>query len=103
MVVTADEGVRGGRKIPLKANVDAAGDKAAGVEHVIVVRRTDAPVTMKAGRDLYHDEIAKTVGADCPCEEMDAEDPLFILYTSGSTGNPRACCTPPAAISSTRR
>ena len=89
VVVTADEGVRGGRKIPLKANVDAACDKVAGVSSVIVVKRTNAPVTMKSGRDIYYDEIAKTVGADCPCEEMNAEDPLFILYTSGSTGKPK--------------
>ena len=89
VVVTADEGVRGGRKIPLKANVDAACDKAGGVTSVIVVKRTNAPVNMKSGRDIYYDEIAKTVGTDCPCEEMNAEDPLFILYTSGSTGKPK--------------
>jgi acetyl-CoA synthetase len=89
VVVTADEGVRGGRKIPLKANVDAACDKAGGVTSVIVVKRTNAAVTMKSGRDVYYDEVTKTVGADCPCEEMNAEDPLFILYTSGSTGKPK--------------
>jgi acetyl-CoA synthetase len=89
VVVTADEGVRGGRKIPLKANVDAACDKVGGVMSVIVVKRTNAAVNMKAGRDVYYDEIAKTVPADCPCEEMSAEDPLFILYTSGSTGKPK--------------
>jgi acetyl-CoA synthetase len=89
VVVTADEGVRGGRKIPLKANVDAACDKVQGVSSVVVVKRTNAPVNMKSGRDIYYDEIAKTVGADCPCEEMNAEDPLFILYTSGSTGKPK--------------
>jgi acetyl-CoA synthetase len=89
VIVTADEGLRGGRKIPLKANVDAACDKAGGVTSVIVVKRTDAAVNMKAGRDVYYDEIAKTVPADCPCEEMSAEDPLFILYTSGSTGKPK--------------
>ncbi len=89
VVVTADEGVRGGRKIPLKANVDAACDKVGGVATVIVVKRTNAAVNMKAGRDVYYDEIAKTVPADCPCEEMSAEDPLFILYTSGSTGKPK--------------
>src|SRR5262249_35414447 len=86
---TADEGVRGGRKIPLKANSDAAADKAGGVTTTIVVRHTKAPVNMKQGRDVYYDEIAKTVSADCPCEPMGAEDPLFILYTSGSTGKPK--------------
>jgi acetyl-CoA synthetase len=89
VVVTADEGVRGGRKIPLKANSDAAADKAGGVETMIVVRHTKAAVKMKPGRDVYYDEIAKTVSADCPCEPMSAEDPLFILYTSGSTGKPK--------------
>ncbi len=89
VVITADEGVRGGRKIPLKANTDAAADRAGGVETIIVVRRTNATVNMKAGRDLYYDEIAKSVSAHCPCEPMNAEDPLFILYTSGSTGKPK--------------
>ena len=89
IIVTADEGVRGGRKIPLKVNADAAADKAGGVTSIIVVRRTGEKVNMKAGRDVYYDEIAKTVPADCPCEEMSAEDPLFILYTSGSTGKPK--------------
>jgi acetyl-CoA synthetase len=88
-IVTADEGLRGGRKIPLKANVDAACEKVAGVTSIIVVKRTNAAVAMKADRDVYYDEIAKTVPADCPCEEMSAEDPLFILYTSGSTGKPK--------------
>ena len=88
-IVTADEGVRGGRKIPLKENTDAACDKAGGVKSVIVVRHTGAKVNMKDGRDVYYDEVAKTVAADCPCEEMSAEDPLFILYTSGSTGKPK--------------
>jgi acetyl-CoA synthetase len=89
IVVTADEGLRGGRKIPLKANVDAACEKAKGVKSVIVVKRTNAPVNMQAGRDAYYDDLAKNVSADCPCEEMNAEDPLFILYTSGSTGKPK--------------
>src|SRR6266851_2980969 len=89
VVITADEGVRGGRKIPLKANSDAAADKAGGVTTIIVVRHTKAAVNMKSGRDVYYDEIAKTVAADCPCEAMSAEDPLFILYTSGSTGKPK--------------
>ncbi len=89
IVVTADEGIRGGKKIPLKANSDAAADKAGGVKNVLVVRRTGGAVVMKTGRDVYYDEIAKTVPADCPCEPMNAEDPLFILYTSGSTGKPK--------------
>jgi acetyl-CoA synthetase len=89
VVVTADEGIRGGRKIPLKANVDAACDKAGGVTSVIVVKRTNAAVSMKSGRDVYYDDVVKTVSSDCPCEEMNAEDPLFILYTSGSTGKPK--------------
>src|SRR5690242_18435395 len=89
VVVTADEGVRGGRKIPLKANSDAAADKAGGGATMIGVSQTNAAVNMKAGRDVYYDVIAKTVSADCPCEPMSAEDPLFILYTSGSTGKPK--------------
>ena len=89
VVITADEGLRGGRKIPLKANIDAALDKVGGVTSVIVVKRTGSPVAMKDGRDVFYDEVAKTVPADCPCEEMNAEDPLFILYTSGSTGKPK--------------
>ncbi|HEY6028561.1 MAG TPA: acetate--CoA ligase [Pseudolabrys sp.] len=89
VVVTADEGLRGGRKIPLKENVDAACDKVGGVTSIIVVKRTNAPVNMQAGRDVYYDDVAKTVAADCPCEEMSAEAPLFVLYTSGSTGKPK--------------
>jgi acetyl-CoA synthetase len=93
VVITADEGVRGGRKIPLKANTDAAIAKAAQggvtVDHVIVVRRTGAAVDMDPVRDVYYDEAAKHVTAECPCEHMNAEDPLFILYTSGSTGKPK--------------
>jgi acetyl-CoA synthetase len=89
IIITADEGLRGGRKVPLKANSDAAADKAGGVNTILVVRRTGAAVTMKSGRDLYYDDIAKIVPAECPCEEINAEDPLFILYTSGSTGKPK--------------
>jgi acetyl-CoA synthetase len=88
-IVTADEGLRGGRKIPLKANVDEACKKVSGVTSVIVVKRTNTAVAMQAGRDVFYDDIARTVPADCPCEEMSAEDPLFILYTSGSTGKPK--------------
>src|SRR6476659_9208435 len=89
VVITADEGVRGGRKVPLKANTDAAIEKTGGVDHVIVVRRTGAKVDMQPGRDVWHPEAAAVVTSECPCEHMNAEDPLFILYTSGSTGKPK--------------
>ena len=89
VVITADEGVRGGRKVPLKANTDAAIAKVGGVDHVIVVRHTAASVNMEPGRDVWHHEAADMVTAECPCEHMHAEDPLFILYTSGSTGKPK--------------
>ncbi|MBV9569646.1 MAG: acetate--CoA ligase [Alphaproteobacteria bacterium] len=89
IVVTADEGVRGGKLIPLKANVDQALAKCAGVNTVIVVRRTSAGVPMQSGRDHWYDEESLKVSAECPAEEMGAEDPLFILYTSGSTGKPK--------------
>jgi acetyl-CoA synthetase len=89
IIITADEGLRGGRKIPLKANCDAAAEKAGGVGTILVVRRTGASVSMQKGRDVYYDDVAKEVPAECPCEEMKAEDPLFILYTSGSTGKPK--------------
>ena len=89
VVITADEGLRGGRKVPLKANADAAIAKVGGVDHVIVVRRTGAAVDMTPGRDVWYHEAADMVTAECPCAEMNAEDPLFILYTSGSTGKPK--------------
>src|SRR5215213_7429376 len=89
VVITADEGVRGGRKIPLKANTDAAIEKVGGVDFVIVVRRTGAPVDMDPVRDVYYHDAAAVVTTECPCTEMHAEDPLFILYTSGSTGKPK--------------
>ena len=88
-VVTADAGMRGGRMVPLKANVDHALERGADVDAVLVVRHTGAQVTMNEGRDVWYDELAATVPADCPCEPMNAEDPLFILYTSGSTGKPK--------------
>ncbi len=89
LLITADEGLRGGRKVPLKANADEALRKVSGVETVIVVGRTGGQVPWTEGRDRWlHDELAK-VDADCPAEEMNAEDPLFILYTSGSTGRPK--------------
>jgi acetyl-CoA synthetase len=91
LVITADQGMRGGKTIPLKENVDAALalDGTTSVEKMIVVHRTGHPITMQEGRDLwYHMEIM-TVTDICPPEPMDAEDPLFILYTSGSTGKPK--------------
>ncbi|MGD1017149.1 MAG: acetate--CoA ligase [Roseiarcus sp.] len=89
VVITADEGLRGGRKVPLKANVDAALEKAGGVKHVIVVRRTGGPIGWNANRDVWLNEAMELVSAHCPPEQMGAEDPLFILYTSGSTGTPK--------------
>src|SRR6202030_4300715 len=93
VVITADEGLRGGRKVPLKANTDAAIAKAAGsghsVDFVIVVKRTGATVDIDPVRDVWYHEAADMVTAECPCAEMNAEDPLFILYTSGSTGKPK--------------
>ncbi|MEJ5139602.1 MULTISPECIES: acetate--CoA ligase [Acinetobacter] len=91
LVITADQGMRGGKTIPLKENVDAALalDGTTSVEKMIVVHRTGHPITMQEGRDLwYHMEIM-TVTDICPPEPMNAEDPLFILYTSGSTGKPK--------------
>jgi acetyl-CoA synthetase len=92
-VITTDEGMRGGRKIPLKANTDQAiaiaGHDNAIVKRVIVVRHTGGEVAMQAGRDVWYHEAMATASAECPAEEMNAEDPLFILYTSGSTGKPK--------------
>jgi acetyl-CoA synthetase len=89
VVITADEGLRGGKKVPLKANVDAAIAKAGGVDWVVVVKRTGGQVDMKPSRDLWYHDAARMVTTECPCEHMHAEDPLFILYTSGSTGQPK--------------
>ncbi len=89
IVITADEGLRGGKKVPLKGNVDAALAKADGVDWVVVVKRTGAKVDMNPSRDLWYHEAAEMVTTECPCEHMHAEDPLFILYTSGSTGQPK--------------
>jgi acetyl-CoA synthetase len=89
VVITADEGVRGGKPIPLKKNTDEALAKADIVTSVIVVKRTGGATEMKPGRDVWYHEEAAKVSADCPAEAMGAEDPLFILYTSGSTGKPK--------------
>jgi len=89
LVITADEGVRGGRTIPLKANTDKALTDAPSVQNVLVVKRTNADVPWTGGRDVWLHEEMEQVSADCPPEEMSAEDPLFILYTSGSTGKPK--------------
>ena len=89
VVITADEGVRGGRRIPLKANVDAALERCPEVEHVLVVPRTGADVPLEPGRDLPWDVARIEAATDCPPEPMGAEDALFILYTSGSTGKPK--------------
>lgn len=89
LVITTDEGLRGGRTVPLKANTDKALESCPDVHTCLVVRHTGRDINWLDGRDVwYHEEIEK-VGAECPAEEMDAEDPLFILYTSGSTGKPK--------------
>ena len=87
-VVTADEGLRGAKTVPLKANVDEALTKSSA-KAVLVVRHTGASVPMTEGRDHWYHELSADVEATCPCESMAAEDPLFILYTSGSTGSPK--------------
>jgi acetyl-CoA synthetase len=89
LVITADEGLRGGRKVPLKANCDEALKSCPNVRSVIVLKRTGGEVSMKDGRDFWYHDVCAKADADCPCAEMGAEDPLFILYTSGSTGKPK--------------
>ena len=89
LVITADEGRRGGKPIPLKANVDEALDECPSVQRVIVFRHTGAQIPMKTGRDVDWAEAMSGASAECEPEEMSAEDPLFILYTSGSTGKPK--------------
>jgi acetyl-CoA synthetase len=89
VLITADEGLRGGRKVALKKNADEAAKGCPGLETMIVVRRTGGSVAWTEGRDVWLHEAAAKVPADCPPEEISAEDPLFILYTSGSTGKPK--------------
>lgn len=89
LVVTADEGRRGGKRVPLKANVDKAAALCPSLQNILVVRATGGGVDMLEGRDIWYDEAAATMSEDCPAEPMNAEDPLFILYTSGSTGKPK--------------
>ncbi|HEX8662046.1 MAG TPA: AMP-binding protein, partial [Brevundimonas sp.] len=92
VVITADEGLRGGKRVPLKANVDAALEKlpaGSRVDKVLIVSHTNADMPIMAGRDVRYGEAKHGVSDDCPCEPMNAEDPLFILYTSGSTGKPK--------------
>ncbi|WP_277373944.1 acetate--CoA ligase [Pseudomonas sp. AA-38] len=88
-VITADEGVRGGKYIPLKNNVDKALQSCPDVSTVVVVERTQGDVAWVEGRDIWYHEALHGASSDCPAEPMDAEDPLFILYTSGSTGKPK--------------
>jgi acetyl-CoA synthetase len=89
VVITANEGVRGGKRVSLKHNTDEALTRSLADEKVIVIKHTDTQCAMHAGRDFWYHELAAQVSDDCPPEEMGAEDPLFILYTSGSTGQPK--------------
>ncbi|MFC1773101.1 acetate--CoA ligase [Pseudomonadota bacterium] len=89
VVITADEGIRGGKSIPLKANTDKALESCPNVHTVLVTKRTGGDIQWHDKRDIWLHEISETVDADCPAEPMGAEDPLFILYTSGSTGKPK--------------
>ena len=88
-IVTADEGLRGGRTVPLKVNTDAAIDIAGKIRKTVVVRRTGADIAWHDGRDHWYHDLMEGAPEDCPAEPMNAEDPLFILYTSGSTGKPK--------------
>ena len=89
IVITSDEGMRGGKAVPLKRNVDEAVVKCSGVNNVLVVTRTGTDIPWNNELDISYDEISKNAGTTCPIEPMSAEDPMFILYTSGSTGKPK--------------
>lgn len=89
IVLTADQGLRGGKRVPLKSNTDKALERCPDVDVVIVVKHTEGDIEWTDGRDYWYHEETVTVSDDCPVEHMDAEDPLFILYTSGSTGKPK--------------
>ena len=89
IVITADEGLRGGKKIPLKANVDEALEKCPDIKKTLVIKRTNSEIKWDKARDVWYEEIKDNVSNICEPEPMDSEDPLFVLYTSGSTGKPK--------------
>ena len=89
MVITADQGIRGGKSVPLKSNADAACENTECVRKMVVVKRGGEPIEWADGRDVWYHDVVDGASEDCPAAEMDAEDPLFILYTSGSTGKPK--------------
>jgi acetyl-CoA synthetase len=89
IIITADEGLRGGRPVPLKANTDAALESCPSIDKCVVIRRTGADIGWSEGRDVWYHDLVEKASDKCPAEEMNAEDPMFILYTSGSTGKPK--------------
>ena len=89
MVITADEGLRGGKVVPLKSNVDEALEKCPDVRNTLVIKRTGGSIAWNESRDVWYEEISRGMATTCEPEPMDSEDPLFILYTSGSTGKPK--------------